>query len=106
MESKSVGKDIDDIPFADDSEDDMLDEKFYTPKTSVKNKLDNKKEIQNKDIRKRILPVPPMQCEKPTSPSADHIRELKKVEMNRNIINIFPNTFAFHLFQVWTNLFF
>jgi hypothetical protein len=83
MESKSVGKDIDDIPFADDSEDDMLDEKFYTPKTSVKNKLDNKKEIQNKDIRKRILPVPPMQIEKPNTPSADHIRELKKVEMNK-----------------------
>jgi hypothetical protein len=64
-------------------DDEMLDEKFYTPKTSVKNKLDNKKEIQNKDIRKRILPVPPMQFEKPTTPSADHIRELKKVEMNK-----------------------
>lgn len=83
MESKSVGKDIDDIPFADDSEDDMLDEKFYTPKTSVKNKPDNKKEIQNKDIRKRILPVPPMDFEKPTTPSTDHIRESKKVEMSQ-----------------------
>ncbi|CAC5395899.1 MICAL [Mytilus coruscus] len=72
---------IDNIPFADDSEDDFLEEKdkFYTPKTSVKTKPDNKIELQNKDIRKRILPVPPT----PGTPTADHIRELKKEEISK-----------------------
>ncbi|XP_052087174.1 protein-methionine sulfoxide oxidase mical3b-like isoform X3 [Mytilus californianus] len=74
-------KNIDNIPFADDSEDDFLEEKdqFYTPKTSVKTKPDNKIEIQNKDVRKRILPVPPT----PSTPTADHIRELKKEEISK-----------------------
>ncbi|XP_071134394.1 F-actin-monooxygenase MICAL3-like isoform X3 [Mytilus edulis] len=74
-------KNIDDIPFADDSEDDFLEEKdtFYTPKTSVKTKPDKKIELQNKDVRKRILPVPPTL----STPNADHIRDLKKEEISK-----------------------
>ncbi|CAG2197551.1 MICAL [Mytilus edulis] len=65
----------------DDSEDDFLEEKdtFYTPKTSVKTKPDKKIELQNKDVRKRILPVPPTL----STPNADHIRDLKKEEISK-----------------------
>ncbi|KAK3096429.1 hypothetical protein FSP39_000031 [Pinctada imbricata] len=53
----SASHHIDDIPFADDSEDDMLQE-FKTPATSVKTKPP-REENMGKDVRKRILPLPP-----------------------------------------------
>ena len=74
----------DDIPFADDSEDDKLNgkEKFYTPLTSVKPK---KKipvdESAHKDVRKRLLPSPPDL--EPAMLSPEHIRDIKKAEIEK-----------------------
>ena len=74
----------DDIPFADDSEDDKLNaqEKFYTPATSIKPK---KKipvdESVHKDVRKRLLPSPPDL--EPAMLSPEHIRDIKKAEIEK-----------------------
>ena len=78
----SVGQDIDNIPFADDSEDDMLDD-FHTPATSVKHKPPKVPEVMGKDVRKRILPIPPKSEHGPQMPSTDHIRKIKKAEIEK-----------------------
>ena len=81
---KNSPANLDNIPFADDSEDDKLngEEKFFTPATSVK----PKKKIQvdesvQKDVRKRLLPSPPEL--EPTMLSPEHIRDIKKAEIEK-----------------------
>lgn len=76
-------KGIDDIPFADDSEDDLLEnnkEQFYTPMTSVKNKPEKLKEVQSKDVRKRILPIPPLKLDKLSTPTVGQSKGLREEE--------------------------
>lgn len=72
----------DDIPFADDSEDGNDKEMFFTPATSVKpkKKIPVDENVQ-KEVRKRLLPSPPNL--EPAILSADHIRDIKKAEIEK-----------------------
>ncbi|XP_033740266.1 protein-methionine sulfoxide oxidase mical3b-like isoform X3 [Pecten maximus] len=83
----SVGEHmVDDIPFADDSEEDPHYDNFYTPATSVKSKPAPalKRPSPQRDIRKRLLPMPPNQGEStPAVPTIDHIRQLKRTDMDK-----------------------
>ncbi|OWF44716.1 protein-methionine sulfoxide oxidase mical3b-like isoform X4 [Mizuhopecten yessoensis] len=83
----SVGEHmVDDIPFADDSEEDPHYDNFYTPATSVKSRPAPamKRPSPQRDIRKRILPTPPNQGEStPAVPTIDHIRQLKRTDMDK-----------------------
>ncbi|WAR07853.1 MICA3-like protein [Mya arenaria] len=76
------GEQSDDIPFADDSENDVPEERFFTPSTSVKPKLKiNRKEGEKCDARKRILPIPPQTS--PTVLDSEKIRDIRRVEMDK-----------------------
>lgn len=83
----SVGEHIvDDIPFADDSEEDPHYDNFYTPATSIKSRPAPamKRPSPKRDIRKRILPTPPSPGEStPAIPTIDHIRQLKRTDMDK-----------------------
>ncbi|KAL5010476.1 hypothetical protein ScPMuIL_012781 [Solemya velum] len=74
---------IDDIPFADDSEDEAPPERFFTPMTSLKPKLEVKAVSKTKDTHKRILPSPPVTECKPRILSSDRIKEIKKTETEK-----------------------
>lgn len=83
LSGNSVGDQSDEIPFADDSENDVFEEKFFTPATSIKPKRKAiRKEGEHVDARKRILPTPPKQSE-PAMLSPDRIRDIKKAEMEK-----------------------
>ncbi|KAK6168962.1 hypothetical protein SNE40_020108 [Patella caerulea] len=58
---KSTEEYIDDIPFADDGDNDS-DDIFSTPATSIKRRPVSKvhNEDMNKQVKKRLLPVPPV----------------------------------------------
>lgn len=74
--------DNNDIPFADDSEDDVLEEKFFTPATSIKPKRAAiRREGQGYEPRKRLLPTPPKSG--PALLSADKIRDIRKAEIEK-----------------------
>nr|KAG5694857.1 hypothetical protein BaRGS_028785 [Batillaria attramentaria] len=76
----SVVSDIEDIPFADESE---ADDRFYTPRTSVKPKPEPAtQQPQGKtNARKRILPSPPNATDtNPSVPSAEQIHNIKAAE--------------------------
>lgn len=71
-----------DIPFADDSEDDVLDEKFFTPATSIKPKRPAiRREGAGCEAKKRLLPTPPKF--EPSVLSADKIRNIRKAEIEK-----------------------
>lgn len=72
--------DNNDIPFADDSEDDVLEEKFFTPVTSIKPKRPAIRR-DGVEARKRLLPTPPKS--EPAILSADKIRDIRKAEMEK-----------------------
>ena len=81
---KASPVDNEDIPFADDSGDDKLKiDKFYTPLTSVKPKKLNIDEDIHRDSRKRLLPSPPKEEPSILPVSADHIRDIKKAEIDK-----------------------
>ena len=75
----SVISDIDDIPFADESE---VDDNFYTPSTSVKAKPEPAPPAESRtNIRKRILPSPPLAAgASPPLPSPQQIHSIKQAE--------------------------
>lgn len=73
------GNFIDEIPFADDSDEEPVQEKFYTPATSKKKEA-FKVEGVGKEVKKRLLPLLPQETVQ-KMPSAEIIREMKKVEM-------------------------
>ena len=73
------GSYIDEIPFADDSDDEPVQEQFFTPATSKKREP-VKVEGAGKEVRKRLLPMPP-QGSAQKMPSAENIRDIKKAEM-------------------------
>ncbi|XP_056015343.1 protein-methionine sulfoxide oxidase mical3b-like isoform X5 [Ostrea edulis] len=52
------GSHIDDIPFVDDSDEEVVQEKFFTPATSKK-KEPVREEGAGKGVKKRLLPLPP-----------------------------------------------
>ncbi|XP_071113643.1 LOW QUALITY PROTEIN: F-actin-monooxygenase MICAL3-like [Haliotis cracherodii] len=82
LAQKSFDEGIEDIPFADESE---LDERFYTPATSVKARvLPVPKEDTN--VRKRLLPSPPKNSG--GVPPANQILEIQKAQKERNKIKI------------------
>jgi hypothetical protein len=71
--------DIEDIPFADESE---ADERFYTPTTSMKQPPPITSQPENRaNVRKRLLPSPPRS--EPAVPSAEQIQAIKQAEQNR-----------------------
>ena len=83
--------DIEDIPFADESE---ADEKFHTPMTSVKGRagpvappLQQAAEGgRNSHVRKRLLPSPPSArsaSNPPSVPSAQQIHDIRRAEQAR-----------------------
>ncbi|XP_067675060.1 F-actin-monooxygenase MICAL3-like isoform X3 [Haliotis asinina] len=79
---KSFDEGIDDIPFADESE---LDERFYTPATSIKPRvLPVPREDTN--TRKRLLPSPPKNSA--GVPPANQILEIQQAQKERNKIKI------------------
>ncbi|KAL4232988.1 [F-actin]-monooxygenase mical3 [Mactra antiquata] len=81
--NSGVEEHSDDIPFADDSGDDVLDEKFFTPATSIKPKRKAiRLEGEQAEARKRILPTPPKSSE-PSMLSAGHIRDIRKAEIDK-----------------------
>ncbi|XP_060606794.1 F-actin-monooxygenase MICAL3-like [Ruditapes philippinarum] len=83
LSGNSVGDQSDEIPFADDSENDVVDDKFFTPATSIKPKRKAfRKEGEVSDARKRILPTPPKQSE-PAMLSPDRIRDIRKAEIEK-----------------------
>ncbi|XP_053396788.1 F-actin-monooxygenase MICAL3-like isoform X2 [Mercenaria mercenaria] len=83
LSGNSVGEQSDDIPFADDSENDVIEEKFFTPATSIKPKRKAVgKEGESVDARKRILPTPPKSSE-PAMLSPDRIRDIRKAEIEK-----------------------
>ncbi|XP_052241674.1 protein-methionine sulfoxide oxidase mical3b-like isoform X3 [Dreissena polymorpha] len=73
----------DDIPFADDSnEEEVVEEKFFTPVTSVKLKPKiERKEGDKIQARTRILPTPPKM--QPALPSPEKIRDIRKAELEK-----------------------
>lgn len=76
---------IDDIPFADDSENEVQSETFFTPMTSLRPRMEVKSVSKSKDTRKRILPTLPIKESKPRMLSSEHIREIKKTEKEKAI---------------------
>ena len=74
-----TASDMEDIPFADESE---VDEKFYTPSTAVKAKPGPAAQAESRNnVRKRILPSPPSaRGANPTVPSAQQIHDIKQAE--------------------------
>lgn len=83
LSGNSVGDQSDEIPFADDSENDAKEEKFFTPATSIKPKRKAiRKEGESVDARKRILPTPP-QSSGPAMLSPDRIRDIQKAEIEK-----------------------
>ncbi|XP_070189268.1 protein-methionine sulfoxide oxidase mical3a-like [Littorina saxatilis] len=75
----SVVSDIDDIPFADESE---VDEKFHTPATSVKPKPEPAPQPDSRNnVRKRVLPSPP--SVNPSLPSVEQIQNIRQAEQAR-----------------------
>ncbi|XP_078340922.1 uncharacterized protein LOC111104401 isoform X4 [Crassostrea virginica] len=73
------GSYIDEIPFADDSDDEPVQEQFFTPATSKKREPVTV-EGAGKEVRKRLLPMPP-QGSTQKMPSAENIWDIKKAEM-------------------------
>ena len=74
--------DNNDIPFADDSEDEVVEEKFFTPATSIKPKRPAvRRDAVGVEARKRILPTPPKA--QPAVLSADKIRDIRKAEIEK-----------------------
>ena len=75
---------IDDIPFADDDTgDEQINDVFYTPATSLKPKpavLKHGEKNHSKDVRKRILPTPPVGVSNPAVPSVTDIKQIRKSE--------------------------
>ena len=81
--TSTEGNNPDDIPFADDSEEDIINEKFYTHATSIKPKINTEKPNGGvkKDVRKRILPTPP--GAEPSVLEPDHIKDICKAELEK-----------------------
>ena len=79
--SEPRGEQSDDIPFADDSDDDFPEEIFFTPATSVKSRKVERRAGERCDARKRILPVPPK--EDLSVLSSDVIRDIRRAEMEK-----------------------
>ena len=74
-----TASDMEDIPFADESE---VDEKFYTPSTSVKGRPEPAALAEGKNnVRKRLLPSPPStRAANPTVPSVQQIHDIRQAE--------------------------
>ena len=74
-----TASDMEDIPFADESE---VDEKFYTPSTSVKGRPGPAASAEGKNsVRKRLLPSPPSaRAANPPVPSVQQIHDIRQAE--------------------------